>query len=97
MEMNLQTVARPGSRRRIAHPSAWPDRRTSVLGSPRLQILLRREGIIVNHKRVERVYREEGLSLRLKHRRKRARHLRVVSPGPTGPNQHWAMDFVSDF
>lgn len=65
-------------------------------GNPRLQILLRREGIVVNHKRVERVYREEGLSLRLKRRRKRVSHLRVVPPGPTGPNQQWAMDFISD-
>lgn len=65
-------------------------------GSPRLQILLCREGIVVNHKRVERVYREEGLSLRLKHRRKRASHLREVPHGSTEPNQHWVMDFVSD-
>ena len=63
---------------------------------PRLYILLRREGLIMNHKRVERVYWEEGLSLRLKRRRKRVSHLRVVQPGPTGPKQHWAMDFVSD-
>lgn len=57
---------------------------------------MRREGWPVNHKRVERIYREEGLSLRLKHRRKRTSHLRVVAPGPTGPNQQWAMDFMSD-
>lgn len=42
------------------------------------------------------MYREEGLSLGLKHGRKRVSHLRVVPPGPTGPNQHWAMDFMSD-
>lgn len=51
---------------------------------------------MVNHKRVERIYQEEGLSLRLKRRRKRTSHLRVVQPGPTGPNQQWAMDFMSD-
>lgn len=50
-------------------------------GSPSLCILLRREGLIVNHKRVERVCREEGLSLRLKRRRKRPSHLRVVHRG----------------
>lgn len=65
-------------------------------GSPRLHILLRREGWVVNHKRVERLYREEGLSLRLKRRRKRGSHLRVVPPVPTGPDQQWAMDFMSD-
>ncbi|MEW5773375.1 MAG: integrase core domain-containing protein [Thermodesulfobacteriota bacterium] len=65
-------------------------------GSPRLHILLRREGWPVNHKRGERICREEGLSLRLKRRRKRTSHLRVVASGPTGPNQQWAMDFMSD-
>ena len=40
-------------------------------GSPRLLTLLRREGWVVNHKRVERVYRQEGLSLRQRRRRKR--------------------------
>ena len=61
-------------------------------GSPRLLTLLRREGWIVNHKRVERVYRQEGLSLRQRRRRKRPSHLRLARPGPTGANQHWAMN-----
>lgn len=65
-------------------------------GSPRLTVLLRREGWRVNHKRVERVYREEGLSLRMKRRRKRPSHLRVIRPGPTGPDQRWSLDFMSD-
>lgn len=65
-------------------------------GSPRLYLMLRREGWLVNHKRVERLYREERLSLRLKGRRKRPSHLRVAQPRPTGPDQHWAMDFMSD-
>ena len=65
-------------------------------GSPRLTVLLRREGWGVNHKRVERVYREEGLSLRMRRRRKRPSHLRVVLPGPRGPDQRWSMDFMSD-
>ncbi|WP_416246210.1 IS3 family transposase [Desulfocurvibacter africanus] len=63
-------------------------------GSPRLCILLRREGLVVNHKQVERVYREEGLSLRLKRRRKRPSHLRVVQPGPIGPDEQWSLDFM---
>lgn len=65
-------------------------------GCPRLYLLLRREGLVVNHKRVERLYREEALSLRLRPKRKRQSHLRVVQPVPTGPNEQWAMDFVSD-
>jgi putative transposase len=48
-------------------------------GSPRLHTLLRREGCVINHKRTERLYKEEGLSLRLKKRKKSIRHLRVVS------------------
>jgi len=65
-------------------------------GAPRLHVLLRREGFLINHKRTERLYREEGLSLRLKRRRKRGSHLRVVLATPERINQHWSMDFVSD-
>jgi len=65
-------------------------------GSPRLHVLLRREGYLINHKRTERLYREEGLSLRLKRRRKRCSILRVVMNKPQRVNQHWSMDFVTD-
>jgi len=65
-------------------------------GSPRLHTILLREGYLINHKRTERLYREEGLSLRLKRRRKRSSHLRVVLDKPERINQHWSMDFVSD-
>lgn len=65
-------------------------------GSPRLHILLQREGWTVNHKRVERLYRQEGLSLRRKRRRKSASHLRVVLPAPSRLNERWSMDFVAD-
>jgi len=65
-------------------------------GSPRLWVLLRREGSRVNHKRVERVYREERLSLRLKRRRKRLSGVRVLSPTPDRVNQRWSIDFIVD-
>ena len=65
-------------------------------GAPRLHTLLRREGHLINHKRTERLYRLEGLSLRLKRRKKRMSHLRVVMDRPERINQHWSMDFVSD-
>jgi putative transposase len=65
-------------------------------GSPRLHTMLRREGYQINHKRTERLYREEGLSLRIKKRKKRASHLRIVMDRPERINQHWSMDFVSD-
>ena len=44
-------------------------------GGPMLYLMLRREGWRANHKRVERLYREEGLSLRSRRRRKRLSHL----------------------
>ncbi len=65
-------------------------------GYRRLHILLQREGWRVNHKRVFRLYRQEGLSLRLKVRKKRVSRPRVPPPVPERPNQRWSMDFVAD-
>jgi putative transposase len=65
-------------------------------GSPRLHTLLRREGLVINHKRTERIYREEGLALRRKRRRKGAAGNRIIMPAPERPNQKWSMDFVAD-
>jgi len=60
-------------------------------GSPRLHVMLKREGLVINHKHTERIYREEGLALRRKRRRKEA-----AMPAPRRPNERWSMDFVSD-
>lgn len=65
-------------------------------GCPRLYELLRREGILVNHKKVHRLYREEGLQVRRKTRRKRLSALRAPLEAATRPNQRWSVDFVSD-
>lgn len=65
-------------------------------GSPRLEVLLRREGHVVNHKRVERIYREEGLQIKKRKKRRQTAALRIVIPAPTKPNERWSMDFVSD-
>jgi len=65
-------------------------------GSPRLHALLRREGLVVNHKRTERIYRQEGLALRRKRRRRRISFLRVEMPAATKPHEVWSMDFLSD-
>lgn len=65
-------------------------------GYRRLHVLLRREGVCVNHKCVERIYREEGLSVR-RRKRKRAAGVRAETWLPaTGPDQRWSLDFVSD-
>ena len=65
-------------------------------GYRRLAVLLRREGWVVNTKRVYRLYREEGLQVRTKKRGKRAAHARVRLPEAARANQRWSMDFVSD-
>jgi len=65
-------------------------------GYKRLGILLNREGWGVNHKRVYRLYREEGLGVRVKRRKKLVSRPRVRRPAPSGPNQRWALDFVAD-
>ncbi len=64
-------------------------------GYRRLHVLLQRSGEAVNHKRVHRVYREAGLSLR---RKKRKHCVRVGQPLRvwTAANQEWALDFVHD-
>lgn len=66
-------------------------------GVARIHVLLRREGWRDNHKRVRRIYREEGLNLRLRRprRNKAARH-RSETMKLSAPNQCWSMDFVSD-
>lgn len=65
-------------------------------GYRRLWILLRREGWPVNHKRVLRLYREEGLTVRIRRRRKLAARLRVLPAPATRPNEHWSIDFMAD-
>lgn len=64
-------------------------------GYRRLQVLLRREGEIVNHKRVFRIYQAAGLSVK---RKQRKRLVRAGQPSLAAaePNQQWAIDFVHD-
>ncbi len=66
-------------------------------GYRRIHVLLRREGVVVNHKRVYRLYAAEGLNLRAKMPRRRravvARSMRMIADRP---NQVWAMDFMHD-
>jgi putative transposase len=66
-------------------------------GHRRVHVLLRREGWKVNMKRVYRLYREEGLSLRRKRpKRRRAVQPRQERPAGRLPNERWSMDFMSD-
>ena len=66
-------------------------------GYQRIHILLRREGWKVNKKRVRRLYRLEGLQVRMRMRRRKHMALhRGPAPAPTGLQQRWSMDFVHD-
>lgn len=65
-------------------------------GYRRLHVLLRREGWPVNHKRVYRLYREEGLSIRARHRKKRVSLPRIPLPPAVHPNERWSIDFLTD-
>ena len=65
-------------------------------GYRRLYVLLRREGVVVNHKRVERLYRAEGLAVRRRRRKARVRIPRGRPPAPHGANEQWALDFLED-
>jgi putative transposase len=65
-------------------------------GYRRLHILLKREGWAVNWKKLYRIYREEGLTVRKRGGRKRAVGTRAPMAIPQGPNQRWSLDFMSD-
>ena len=65
-------------------------------GYRRPHVLLEREGMHCNHKRVHRIYRQEGLALRRRRRKKLRSMARVVMPTPDRPNERWSMDFAGD-
>ena len=82
----------PGLRERLLELAA--ERRR--FGYERLHLLLRREGWKVNHKRVLRLYRQEGLALRRRRRKRYPARVRQPLAKPSAPGQHWSMDFVRD-
>jgi putative transposase len=65
-------------------------------GYRRLQIMLAREGLVINHKKFRRFYREEKLQVTRRGGRKRALGTRAAILLPSGPNQRWSLDFLSD-
>lgn len=65
-------------------------------GYRRLNVMLKREGFVVNHKRVFRIYREEGLKVKKRGGRKRALGTRAPMPVAAAPNDRWSLDFVAD-
>ena len=82
------TVVRARLRELAAKKPRW--------GYQQLHILLRREGHVINHKKVLRLYREEGLAVTRRRRKKHVAIARVPLPTPSGRTERWSMDFVSD-
>jgi len=82
LEVRARLKALAGERRRF--------------GYRRLHILLRREGIELNHKKLFRLYREERLTVRRRGGRKRALGTRAPMALPQAVNQRWSLDFVAD-
>ena len=65
-------------------------------GYRRIGIMLEREGFTMNRKKLYRLYKEEGLSVRRRRGRKRACGTRTPMPIPIHRNVRWSLDFVSD-
>lgn len=65
-------------------------------GYRRLGVLLAREGMDMNHKKLFRIYKEEGLTVRRRKGRKRATGSRSEKPIPSHPGDRWSLDFVND-
>ena len=66
-------------------------------GLPRLHDRLRKEGHVINKKRTARIYREEGLQVRKRRRKRLSRMPKVVRPKESRPNEVWSIDFVHDW
>ena len=90
---------------RREHPPDNPEIRVEMnkiaekrrrFGYRRIGVMLERVGMIMNEKKLYRIYREEGLSVRRRRGRKRARGSRTPMPVPLRPNQRWSLDFLSD-
>jgi putative transposase len=65
-------------------------------GYRRLHTLIAREGLVANHKRVHRVYRNAGLQVRRRRRKRITRAERVPLPRPSDRGERWSMDFMVD-
>ena len=65
-------------------------------GYRRLGYLLAREGVVLNHKKLRRLYGQEKLQVRRRGGRKRALGTRAPLVQAAGPNRRWSLDFVSD-
>ena len=65
-------------------------------GTPRMTVMIRKEFGTINHKRVERLYKEASLNLPRKRRKRKWHGVREIKPVALRPHQSWSMDFVHD-
>ena len=65
-------------------------------GYRRIHVMLERQGITMNLKKLRRLYREEKLTVRKRGGRKRALRTRRPLALPSHPNERWSLDFVSE-
>jgi len=65
-------------------------------GYRRIHVMLDRQGIVMNLKKLRRLYREEKLAVRKRGGRKRALGTRRPIALPSRANERWSLDFVSD-
>ena len=98
--MVYRAVGRPGIVLVAEGPTVRAQRLLAAerkrFGYQRLHVLLRREGFPVNVKRIYRLYKEEGLSVRKRIRKRLKGCPRKDLQAPTRPGEQWAMDFTSD-
>ncbi|MBZ0216545.1 MAG: IS3 family transposase [Fimbriimonadaceae bacterium] len=77
----------------------WLAKQYGRYGYRKIAELLRIEGWKVNHKRVERIWREEGLQLPQRHRKRKRLYYKdssIIRLRPQYPNHIWSIDFVHD-
>ncbi len=66
----------------------------NTIGCGMMHDILKREGLVINHKRTERIYREQGFSLKVRKRKRRIAQIRLELPEAVRPNHRWSMDFI---
>jgi putative transposase len=71
-------------------------KRWKRFGYRRLGVMLEREAIVANHKKLYRIYTEEGLKVRSKRKKGRSEVRSTPMLVPTHPNERWSMDFMTD-
>lgn len=92
--MRYQSCRRDDSLYRIAIRDIAQSR--PRYGYKRVMILMRRQGYKIGKNKTYRIYREEGLQVRTKRRKKTVSRRRVSLPRPKTINRIWSMDFVHD-